>query len=738
MYLRPKTFETSPLCKRQKYDTLPHITYCNSFTPAIMKNLILSILMLAFVGPTFAQLADLPDRAANAISGSEFEELIRNLPLSSRENEIYSQIMSGNVPDFQRNPVEIGFSQTVGGVSYEVSYRVLPEYLAVGSDDDYFLIPTTPMLAQRLCNQLDCMLPTRKMVDQIWAQSDVKLAPSPIPWSDASVTIPVMWQHNLTVRGQRSHTLNDHPLGALVAGHKKDVIIANRIYSNPASKPVVIYGWHYQNGNPIQPLYGGHIETYVDYSHGIRLVQDSITINGEPASLSETLQDNTLHVLFSDEGVIGTPYYPLDETSISVPNEFGVVSDGPNSLKLVLRNVADVTHYRVYLSQDGVQFDDPISVPKENPVITGLDEDMLYFAKLRAADASRQSPFSEVLGAVTGSSSAADVLVVNGFDRPITGNTFDFIRMHGPAILNAGRRFDAATNEAIATGLVSMNEYAAVSWILSAESTADETFSSLEQTRVEAYLNQGGALFVSGSEIAWDLDNRGTSNDKAFIRNYLKSEYVADAPNNQSNTFYQAEGMSGTPFDGLAPINFDNGSHGTYNVSWPDVIRGVNGGVEVIRYTGLASTNAGGVAFGGVFADGEKEGAVVVLGFPFETVYPEATRFELMSRVLGYFDGVRDVSVPQDDTPVAFTLSQNYPNPFNPVTQISYQIAENGHIRIAVFNTLGHHIETLVDGYKSTGSYSVRWDASRVASGVYVYQMQSSAGVLTKTMTLLK
>ncbi len=148
------------------------------------------------------------------------------------------------------------------------------------------------------------------MVDQIWNSAEVKLEPSPIAPSPAMTTIPVMWQHNLIVREQRSAVIVQHPLGTLVSGDKKDVVISNKIYNNTPNSRVVIYGWHYSNGNPIQPLYNGHGANYVDYSHGIRLVYDTVIINGQPYSIANILQHDTYHQLLSDEGKILVPKYP--------------------------------------------------------------------------------------------------------------------------------------------------------------------------------------------------------------------------------------------------------------------------------------------------------------------------------------------------------------------------------------------------------------------------------------------
>lgn len=259
-----------------------------------------------------AQKLPLPPRSDDAIPGRNFKNQIKHLSPETREKQIHLQILKGNVPNFLRVLIPISFSKTINDTTYEVAYYVLPDYMAVGSDTDYFLIPTTPILAQRIANAIGFTLPTKQMAEQIWSHASVKLAPSPIPPSPKMTTIPVMWKHNSRVKRQRKKALKNKPLGALVAGHKKDVIISNRIYGN-SSKRVVIYGWHYQNGTPIQPVYAGHSETYADYSHGIRLVQDSVLINNKVHLITNVLQDVEKSTLFSDDGVIGKPFYPVDK-----------------------------------------------------------------------------------------------------------------------------------------------------------------------------------------------------------------------------------------------------------------------------------------------------------------------------------------------------------------------------------------------------------------------------------------
>src|SRR5664280_799424 len=257
-----------------------------------------------------AQTLDLPPRPASALSGTEFARRITPLDLAEREKEIVAQVASGNVPNFLRKLCPVPATSVVGNTTNTATFYATPDYLAVGSDDDYFLIPVSPNTGQRIADALHCSLPTPKMVDEIYAAAEVKLVPSPIPPTPAMTTVPVFSNHNATVRAQRAEQLQAHPLGALVAGHQKDVVISAKLASAPAK--VAIYGWHQTNGVPIQSLYLNHIASWVDYSQCTRLVQQKMTVNGLPKTVAEVLADPALAGLLSDEGPIPNPRYPTN------------------------------------------------------------------------------------------------------------------------------------------------------------------------------------------------------------------------------------------------------------------------------------------------------------------------------------------------------------------------------------------------------------------------------------------
>jgi hypothetical protein len=261
------------------------------------------LISLIFCASLAAQALDLPPRPATAMSGTALAKSIAALPRTEREARILAEVRAGNVPDFLRTLVPV----TVALGTTTARYFVTADYLAIGSDRDYFLAPLSPEIAQRIADLLGCCLPTPKMVDDIYASAAIKLTPEPIPPSRAMTSMPVFLRHNEMVRRQR----NDHenPPGALVAGHKKDVVIANPVFTRKGK--VAIYGWHKRDGRPIQPLYTGHTTNWVDYSHGIRLVQRRMTVNGKDTTIDEVLANPELAPLLSNEGVMRRSRYEI-------------------------------------------------------------------------------------------------------------------------------------------------------------------------------------------------------------------------------------------------------------------------------------------------------------------------------------------------------------------------------------------------------------------------------------------
>jgi hypothetical protein len=190
-------------------------------------------------------------------------------------------------------PITIQSKDSTTGKTIRLTYYVSSDYLSIGSNDDWARIPLTPMAAQKIADTLDCFLPTRKMVDDIYKASKVKLEPVPLyAFRDST---PTMFHHHLIIEGQRKGRKG------LIAGIKKDVVISDKVVRDTKPNRVAIYGWHKSDGKPIQPLYTGHVNWYVDYSHGIRLVYRKIKVGKVWMDYVDVLKEPTLKKLICDE-----------------------------------------------------------------------------------------------------------------------------------------------------------------------------------------------------------------------------------------------------------------------------------------------------------------------------------------------------------------------------------------------------------------------------------------------------
>ncbi len=284
----------------RKHEAVIVVKICRKIACAIPATAMLACLLLTCL---CAQELPLPPRPPDAVTGSEFVQRIEKMDLPAREKEIMAEVERGNVPPFWRKFAEV---RIVSGENKAV-LRVAPDYFAIGSDADYFFAPMSPAMAQAIADKLHCVLPTRKMVDATYDAAEVKLVPIRIPPSAEMVTVPVFAQHNASVRAQRQESLAAHPLGALVAGDKKDVVLTPQLATAPGK--VAIYGWHQASGHPIQPLYLGHTDRWVDYSHGVRLIAREMQVNGAATTVDAVLADPKLAPLLSDEGPSALPRY---------------------------------------------------------------------------------------------------------------------------------------------------------------------------------------------------------------------------------------------------------------------------------------------------------------------------------------------------------------------------------------------------------------------------------------------
>jgi len=245
-------------------------------------------------------------------------------------------------------------------------------------------------------------------------------------------------------------------------------------------------------------------------------------------------------------------------------------------------------------------------------------------------------------------------------------NTFDYVIAHAAALQGADTDFDSANHLAVGAGDVNLSQYSLVIWASGQQAEADSldlaytfrAFTTDEKTRLRAYATAGGALFVTGSEIWWDMDRSSSvaADDRAFIKEITGAAYAADDAWPSGTVQNLCNGETGSIFAGLSNIGIDDGTHGTYEVRYPDVLTAQSGASVCLRYySATSSTNVAGVQR---LATTSK---VVAIGVPFESLYPESMRTTIMQRVV-------DALMPAPPTPTPSPSPSPSPSPTPTVT----------------------------------------------------------------------
>jgi N-acetylmuramoyl-L-alanine amidase len=346
----------------------------------------------------------------------------------------------------------------------------------------------------------------------------------------------------------------------------------------------------------------------------------------------------------------GVPVQLLPEP----PTHLAVHNDGPGRIRVRWRAAPPdpvggdaAERFRLYRSADGRAWDNGTPVDGTSTVLEGLAPGTTVFVRVTAVNAGGESFPTPTLGARVAATGRAPLLLVHAFDRldaaalvpeetPGLGtvyrmfldrmNRYDIAVAHGRAASAAGVSYDSAHSFAVADGDVDLAPYRAVDWMAGEESTADESISAAEQARLRVFADGGGALFVSGAEVAWDLGARGDEADRAFLAEVLRAGYDADDGGSRR---ILPEGA----FAGIDPLNIDDGRFGGYAIGFPDALLPGPGAEVAWRYDGTSRAAA-------ILAPG-----VFVLGTPLEALHPEGARHALYARALALL-GVADEEAP--------------------------------------------------------------------------------------------
>lgn len=244
------------------------------------------------VGPRL-DLFQAPERVAGSMSGTQFGSSVLNMPNGrARELAIFQQLSLGNIPTFLRRGLPI--SVDAGG--HHAVFWTMPDYLAIGEDDDFLRMPMRPTTATKAAQLYGACLPTRKMCNDIRRAMPIHLGFHGMS-DHPMAAVATFGAHNAII--QKALAGRQPELG--IDGPKKVVLIAR---GRP--KPnVAIYGGYWPTGKIVQGpqiQMSAHTIDYLDYSHGIRWVWEQVYVDGEMMYLEDALCHDELHALFSDEG----------------------------------------------------------------------------------------------------------------------------------------------------------------------------------------------------------------------------------------------------------------------------------------------------------------------------------------------------------------------------------------------------------------------------------------------------
>ncbi len=265
----------------------------------------------------------------------------------------------------------------------------------------------------------------------------------------------------------------------------------------------------------------------------------------------------------------------------------------------------------------------------------------------------------------------------------------------------------------------------------------DAKLMQVRSSEIAEERNGSGKLYNTGETYLWMYTFYSPSADTAVL--VINSPFY-------SLTIPTEKELHGKPMSELNPVglqtlNSKNAAHYAYAYQGSNFIDGLPDDANItIHYELSRATNK----YPNVFASSNT---------PYWEVYYQATymnqygegyykEFTLLihaeSGVLLYSSTNTSIGDHNDQLPTQVQLSQNYPNPFNPTTSISFSIPESGVVKLSVFDLLGRQVAVLADGNFPAGAHQVSWNATQMASGMYMYRLEMGTQIQVRKMTLAK
>jgi hypothetical protein len=283
----------------------------------------------------------IPARVGDPVTGRQFIDDLKKLGPAERQAHILKLLDDGQVPDFLRDlyKVELVDVPDADGNLHKVQYSVMPDFVAIGTNDDYVLVPMNSEMAQHVLLSWDMAPPTAQMVDQIATrgpevQFRADTGTKAFRPYDSAEGLEKYYQRNEQVTGRdyydawldwtgtgpdssvvKHSELGGHP----AVGHMKEFVMMPAETLKGASdldpakgdtNPDTIGMYHrtIQNDNgPGKGVPLDHNEQYFDYSQGLRAVSPIVYVDGTPMHISDVLKHDKLHTVLSGDGKMQNP-----------------------------------------------------------------------------------------------------------------------------------------------------------------------------------------------------------------------------------------------------------------------------------------------------------------------------------------------------------------------------------------------------------------------------------------------
>lgn len=333
-------------------------------------------------------MAKFPPQPTNTITAKKFIRATSDKSVAERDELAAQMILRGNFPNFLRKMVPVEIEKNGNALVY----RVTPQEISIGTDNDWVTWPLTGPSAQMVADHFGCVLPTPEISKQVWEHAKIKLTPKPL----SGMTTKINGQtyspksfvaskhmisnegialHNKVIRQQLES--EDYTPGDLVAGGKKDVVISNEL---AGTHRLGLHGLYTSSGQPIQGgALSAHPDNHVEYGMAVRLVDRRAILNGKPVDLVNDVLKNKKYAYLVSSAPLTFTSYNYDKPTSKDTNERstpledlqplsnltkpGIIPPGYSAFKKNERVSPEVTRYAVYIKNKWINSPFGTSVP---------------------------------------------------------------------------------------------------------------------------------------------------------------------------------------------------------------------------------------------------------------------------------------------------------------------------------------------------------------------------------------